>query len=158
MQSLGPTLKGLKQALSSLSNSAGASFSQRSGMNSSGRWKLVGSLYMAHRFMVKLVLGGTTRPATTTLWPPEVRNKKSAAGGYSRSPSLITALRYSCCWRLTRFMSSIAGKSVRMTETSLCRTSGCCKRRYTVPEIIVAATGLLLNLCVEFFRQWILSF
>jgi hypothetical protein len=80
-QSLGPILNGRKTSLSSPRNSAGASSSQRSGRNSAGRWKFRAERWAAHRFMVRLVWGGTIWPAMLAGSVVVVRKSMSGAGG-----------------------------------------------------------------------------
>jgi hypothetical protein len=100
IQFRGPMPNGLNADLFSALKAAGGFFNQRCGRNSVGRWKLLADRLAAQMFIVTLVCGGTTLPATTAASSMVERNSMSGAGGYRRRLSCSTALRYPCCSNL----------------------------------------------------------
>ena len=143
MQFLDPILKGLSTDLQSSLNSAGGCFSQRSGRNSAGRWKLLADRFAAHKFMVTLVCGGTILPATTAASSIVERKSMSGAGGYNRKLSCSTALRYSCCSSLVYVKSPRVSKSALMAAVNPSSMRRLDVSKYTAPESRVAAAQLI---------------
>lgn len=141
IQFLDPMLKGLSTDLQSSRNSAGGFFSQRSGRNSAGRWKLLVDRFAAHRFIVTLVCGGTILPATMAASSIVERKSMSGAGGYKRRLSCSTALRYSCCSNLAYVKLSVDAKSALIAAVNFSSARGLLTSKYTAPDSSVAAEG-----------------
>jgi len=88
---------------------------------------------------IRLTPAGTQIPSTIA--PGDVRGNPCEPGGYTRKPSLMTALRYGSALAAVAVMSSYDSNDVSTSSWSFCRDVGFVQRWKTVAARKVATVS-----------------